>query len=202
MTDTITTRSLLDAVANAVPADGIALGDLLATFQHRAMGLGVLIASLPLFVPLPVGTGVVAGPLVMLLGLQLLLQRVHPWLPAFIGRHRMSRQRVERMGERLAPLLRRIERVSHPRLGWLFDRGVANAVTGLLLMLVGLLAALPIPLTNYPFGILLVLFAVALIERDGALMLAAWVLAVAAAAATVLLSTELVMFGTELLAAA
>lgn len=202
MTESITTRSLLDAVTDAVPADGVALGDLLATFQHRAMGLGVLIASLPLFVPLPVGTGAVSGPLVMLLGLQLLLQRVYPWLPGFIARHRIPRPRVERMGERLAPILGRIERFCHPRLDKLFDRGLANAVTGLLLMLVGLLAALPIPFTNYPFGVLLVLFAVALIERDGALMLAAWLLALATVIATALLSTELVAIGARLLGAA
>jgi hypothetical protein len=33
---------------------------------------------------------------------------------------------------------------------------------------------LPIPLTNYLFGALLLLFALALLERDGALLLVAW----------------------------
>ena len=33
---------------------------------------------------------------------------------------------------------------------------------------------MPIPFTNYLFGVLLLLFVFALLERDGALMLIAW----------------------------
>lgn len=62
--------------------------------------------------------------------------------------------------------------------------------TGLLLVLVGLLAALPIPFTNYPFGLLLALFAVAMIERDGVLMLLAWLIGLATVVATVVLWGE------------
>jgi hypothetical protein len=44
-----------------------------------------------------------------------------------------------------------------------------------LLVLLGALLSLPIPFTNYLFGALLLLFALALLERDGALMAVAWV---------------------------
>lgn len=74
----ITTRSLLDRVAEATPGDGLALGTLIETFRLRGFGLAVLVAALPLFVPLPVGTGAISGPLVMLLGLQILVLREHP----------------------------------------------------------------------------------------------------------------------------
>ena len=45
----------------------------------------------------------------------------------------------------------------------------------IVLLLLGVLLALPIPVTNYVFGFLLLLFAFALLERDGALLLVAWV---------------------------
>ena len=44
-----------------------------------------------------------------------------------------------------------------------------------LICLLGVLLALPIPFTNYVFGFLLLLFAFALLERDGALLLVAWI---------------------------
>ena len=47
--------------------------------------------------------------------------------------------------------------------------------TGLLLVLLGVLLALPIPFTNYVFGLLLLAFALGLLERDGALLIGAWV---------------------------
>jgi hypothetical protein len=55
------------------------------------------------------------------------------------------------------------------------DHRIAGIFTGLLLILLGLLLSLPIPLTNYLFGGLLLLFALALLERDGALMLVGWI---------------------------
>ena len=46
--------------------------------------------------------------------------------------------------------------------------------TGLLVVLLGVLLALPIPFTNYLFGAMMLAFALALLERDGALMLLCW----------------------------
>ena len=40
--------------------------------------------------------------------------------------------------------------------------------------MLGVALALPLPLTNYPFGLILLAFSFALIERDGRLMLLAW----------------------------
>ena len=55
---------------------------------------------------------------------------------------------------------------------------MARVFGGLLLAVLGGLLALPLPLTNYPFGLLLVLWAIALIERDGRLLALAWGLGV------------------------
>src|SRR3546814_19223090 len=70
--------------------------------------------------------------------------------------------RFERM---LSPWLGRMERLVKPRLSLLLDHRVAGMLSGLLLVLLGLLLALPISFTNYIFGSLLLLFALALLER-------------------------------------
>jgi hypothetical protein len=68
----------------------------------------------------------------------------------------------------------------------MIDHPAAKAISGLLLVVLGGLLALPIPLTNYPFGLVLLVFAVALIERDGRTMALAWALGAAEVLAVVL----------------
>ena len=116
---------------------------------------------------------------------------VHPWLPGFIARRGPKRQALARFERMVDPWLARLERIVRPRLTAVLDHPLATAFTGLLLLL-GLLLALPIPLTNYVFGGLILLYALALLERDGALMLAAWGLGIVALVTTGALSGGLI----------
>ena len=109
----------------------------------------------------------------MLIGLQLLFGLRKPWLPAFIAKRGPHRSAMARFRKRMAPWLARLETPDHARAATvLLDHRVADVFTGLLLVLLGLLLSLPIPFTNFLFGAMLLLFALALLERDGALMLA------------------------------
>jgi hypothetical protein len=96
-----------------------------------------------------------------------------------------------RFDRRMSPWLARLETLVQPRLEVMLAHRGATLVTGLLLLLIGLLLSLPIPLTNYLFGGLLLLFAMALLERDGAVMLIAWISAAAAIAVFGVLSGSL-----------
>jgi len=176
VSEALTTRRLLDELASA-PVESIPLGDLLDRFSERAFGLFLLVAVLPAFLPLPGVAGAVSGPLVMLAGLQMALLAKHPWLPDWLQRRPVATRSIRTFQRRLAWPLAAIERVSQPRWPELFDRRLPHAFNGVLLVVLGLLLALPIPLTNYPFGLVLVVFAVAMIERDGRTLCAAWVLA-------------------------
>ncbi len=178
MDDALTTRALLDRIARE-PASTLPLGDLLDAFSERAFGLFLLIALLPAFLPLPAGAGAVSGPLVALAGLQLLAQAEHPWLPRWLQRRPIAVASIARLHARLAKPLAWLERVSSPRWPTIIDHSAPKAVTGLLLVLLGLILALPIPFTNYPFGLVLLVFAVALIERDGRMLAVAWGLGIA-----------------------
>ena len=73
----------------------------------------------------------------------------------------------------------------------LTDSRAARVFTGLLLVLLGVLLALPIPLTNYLFAGLILLYALALMERDGVLLLALWLASAAALAGMALVSGQL-----------
>ena len=175
------TRALLDALAAGDPRELLTLRMILAGLGRRAFGMLLFVSILPAFIPVPVG-GAISGPLVMLIGAQLLLLRRRPWLPGFIAGRGFQRQALVRFDRMISPALARLERLVRPRLLGLLDQRAAAAFTGLLLLLLGLLLSLPIPLTNYLFGFLLLLFALAMLERDGALMLVAWCAGLAAIA--------------------
>ena len=167
------TRALLDGFAEGDPADLLSLRMLLAGLGRRAFGMLLFVSVLPAFIPVPVG-GAISGPLVVLIGVQLLIGLRRPWLPGFLARRGPHRDAMARFDRRISPWLGRLEHLIRPRLPVLLDHRGAAVLTGLLLVLLGVLLSLPIPLTNYLFGGLLLLFALALLERDGALMLLAW----------------------------
>jgi hypothetical protein len=192
------TRALLDAMAQGNPDDLLPLSELLAGLGRRAFGMLLFVSSLPAFIPIPIG-GVIAGPLVVLIGLQLLVGLRRPWLPGFIARRGPHRHAMARFDKRISPWLGRLEHLIKPRLTVLLDHRLASLFTGLLLVLLGFLTSLPIPLTNMLFGALLLMFALALLERDGALMLVSWVAGIVAIAVFGVLSGTLAAQATQFL---
>jgi Uncharacterized ABC-type transport system, permease components len=169
------TVTLLDGFATGDPDDVLRLGDLLKDFGPAAFGMLLFLGVLPAFIPVPGVGGAIGGPMVILVGAQLLLGMRKLWLPQFLARRGPHRSAMMRFRQRMAPWLRRLEKLVRPRMAAFLDNRIALSFTGLLLILLGLLLALPIPFTNYVFGVLLLLFALALLERDGALLLVAWV---------------------------
>lgn len=185
------TRSLLDAIAAGNPDDVLKLGDVFAGLGKRSFGMLLFISTLPGFIPIPGVGGAISGPLVMLIGAQLLIGLRKPWLPKFVARRGPHRRAMAGFRDRLAPWLTRLEKLVRPRAPLLLDSRLASAITGLLLMLLGLLLSLPIPFTNYLFATLLLLFAFALLERDGRLMALAWVFGAVAVGVFGVLSGQL-----------
>ena len=185
------TRAILDGLLDGDHAQTLDFSALLSGLGRRAFGMLLFVAALPAFIPIPIG-GALSGPLIMLVAAQLLVGMVHPWLPGFIARRGPKRQALARFERMVDPWLARLERIVRPRLTAVLDHPLATAFTGLLLLLLGLLLALPIPLTNYLLGGLILLYALALLERDGALMLAAWGLGIVALVTTGALSGGLI----------
>lgn len=183
-------RALLNGYAAGPPDDILSLRELLAGLDRRAFGMLLFIATLPAFIPIPVG-GAVSGPLAILIGAQLLVGMHRPWLPGFLAKRGPHRHLLVKFDRRMSPWLARLERFVRPRMSQLLTHRAAAAFSGLLLVLLGLLLSLPIPLTNYLFGGLLLLFAIALLERDGLLMLIAWISGTAAVVVFGLLSGSL-----------
>ena len=185
------TRAILDRYAEGDPAQTLRRDELLSGLGRRAFGMLLFVSALPAFIPIPIG-GAIAGPLVVLIGVHLLLGLRRPWLPGFLARRGPRREALARFDRRISPWLARLEHLIRPRLAWALDHRAAATFTGLLLVLLGVLTSLPIPFTNFLFGAMALMFALALLERDGALMLLAWLATAIAVAVSGVLSGTLV----------
>ncbi|MFC6841579.1 exopolysaccharide biosynthesis protein [Xanthomonas theicola] len=194
-------RALLDSFLLGDPDEQLRLRLILANLQQSAFGVFLFVAILPAFLPVPGLAGGLSGPLVILIGVQMLLGLRKPWLPRFIGERGPRRRTMQRFVARIVPWLRRLDKLLKPRLPALVETLPAQAFSGLLLVVLGILLSLPIPFTNYAFGAMLLLFSLALLERDGGLMLVSWLGGIAVAVGLGLASDQVVDLGRDWLRA-
>src|SRR5690606_23844032 len=103
-------RSLLDGFTAGDPGEILTVRLLLAGLGRRASGMLLFIATLPSFIPVPIG-GAIGGPLVVLIGLQLLWGRRRPWLPRSFATRGPQRQTLARFDRLVSPWLARLERL-------------------------------------------------------------------------------------------
>lgn len=191
------TAALLRSALMSMPGERVSVEQLLEPLRRRAFGFVLLLLAIPNFIPVPVGIGGIMGVLVVVLGFEMLIGLEHPWIPGFLRRRTMSREGLLRFLDRIAPVTRRLERLCKPRLQRLTRRPF-TLVSGAIMILIGVLLALPIPFTNYVFGGMLIAFAFALVERDGALLMAVWTTTVVIVVASATFSRALTSFVRDL----
>jgi len=167
-------RTLLGRLTQGTPDEILPLDTLLRGLGRQSFGMLLFIATIPAFVPIPGVGGAVGGPLVLLIGVQLLLGLRRPWLPRVLAIHGPKRATLCKLERAISRWMQRLERLIRPRLPLLLDHWLTGMFTGLQLVILAVLLALPIPFTNVLFGLILLLYALSMLERDGVLMLAAW----------------------------
>jgi hypothetical protein len=111
------------------------LGSLVELFEEKSFAiLFVLLLALPAL-PLPTGGATHVFEIVaVLLAGQLIAGRTEIWLPQRWRGLELAGERRQRLISRLLKLIRRLERFSRPRLRFLFDHRLSNAVFGLLVI--------------------------------------------------------------------
>lgn len=159
----------------------VTMGELVEGLDDRAFGFLMLLLALPNALPMPgipFLSTVTGTPLAFFAG-QLALGHHKPWLPQRLLRQSFNRPQLLRALERLAPAMRRVERVLKPRLPALStgagERAAALASFGLAVIL-----ALPIPGGNFLPALAIVFFALGIVERDGRCIIVGAVIALLA----------------------
>jgi len=106
--------------------------------------------------------------------LQMLAGAKTPWLPRSIARHEFARSDLEATIMRGIPLMRWVEKLCRPRLLFLTG-GFGERLLGLIVFVLAVVIALPGPGTNFLPGVATAFMAIAIINRDGLLVLVGWV---------------------------
>jgi hypothetical protein len=111
------------------------LGSLVDAFGSKSFAiLFVLLLGVPAL-PLPTGGAThVFEVIAVLLALELIVGRRQVWLPERWQRLKLGGHRQQRFITALTRFIRRLERVSRPRLVFLFDHRLSNAVFGVLVI--------------------------------------------------------------------
>jgi hypothetical protein len=162
--------ALLDDLVEAFPGDSVSVGELIDRLDSRAHGMMLLVLALPMCVPNVPGISTIFGVLMMAPALQLVLGQHRIWLPRRARAWRISCETLRRTFARATPVLRRVEYLIKPR--WsVLTRFPATIYVGLQTLFMAFVLVLPIPLGNWPPGMTVALTALALLQRDGVLML-------------------------------
>lgn len=148
----------------------ISLGELTTSLGDRGFGLLVLIFALPNIIPMIPGVSTVSGVVIALVGLQMMIGRHAPWMPAFVAEKSMPREQLAAMVDRTVSWVERLERVAQPR--WTgMTRGPMHVVLGAMFVLLGAILALPLSwIGNFPPGVALVVLSIGMLEEDGLLV--------------------------------
>ena len=171
---------LSERLTRIVAADGpdpLTFTDLAAQLHGRAWGGLLLIFAAINLLPLPPGTSIFFAIPILIVSAQMVAGRESPWFPRRIDRRGVKKSELQRLIDKMGRLEARVERIFRPRLGKLTGSTAARLI-GAVCFLLALVAAIPIPLFHMAPAAAIVLFGLALIYRDGALVIAAAVAAV------------------------
>ncbi len=172
MTESHTFSVVLSNHISKVKGKAVSLDDLREMLSDRAFGVMLFLVALISLVPLP-GAGTILGLLPLLIGVQLLVGLRRPWLPQRVLRYRMDKGKVVQGLAVLHEYIGPFERFAKPRWPWMFNQ-LMDRVNGLVIIIASLPIMLPAPLSNLPPAIGLMVLGIALVEEDGALVVASW----------------------------
>jgi hypothetical protein len=169
-------QGVLAHVLSEMNGEDSNLRHIVASMGHRAFGPVMVLCGLFLMTPLGMIPGLPGafGLINIAFAVQLLARRPYPWIPNVLAKVRVPYARVAGVHAKVSPWLAKIDNVIRPRLAWATE-GPMLALAAIMAIL---LSTAMVPLGLIPFGVLpaaaiLGLMGLALIARDGVLMLIA-----------------------------
>jgi hypothetical protein len=172
---------LLDDLADAFPGERVSVGEMVDRLDLRAHGVLLLILALPMCIPNVPGISTIFGFLMLAPALQLVFGSRRLVLPQRVRDWSINADALRRTLHVATPPLKRIEYLIRPRWSRL-TRFPVTILIGLQTLLMALILILPIPFANWPPGMTVAMTALALLQRDGLLMLLTIPAAIASAA--------------------
>lgn len=179
----------MDGLFAGPPEEAVRIQLLLDGMRGRSYPLVIAVFDLPNCIPtgIPWLSTITGIPIVIIL-VQMLMERPSARLPRLIGDRRLPRSRLQRLLRRIRPKIDWLERRVRPRLaGW--TRDTPRFALSLAMLANAVVLALPIPFDNFFPAWAVMFFAMALLERDGVMAVLGWLFSAFTVAWTILLLT-------------
>jgi hypothetical protein len=176
----------LEQIIEETGPDRLTFTELAKQLHSRAWGGLLFIFAAINMLPLPPGTSAFFALPILIVSAQMVFGRASPWFPGRLDRRGVTKQELGRLVGKIHWLESRVERIFKPRLSRLTGPTAARLI-GAVCFLLALIAAIPIPLFHVAPAAAILLFGLALIYRDGALVIAAAVAAALALAVDALI---------------
>lgn len=166
--------TVLEKVEAAPDGDKVAVGEVVGSLGRRSFGPLLIIVTLVAMLPtgaIP-GVSAVTGTLMLIFCLQLLFGKEEVWIPRWVAKLEIDRERLQGSLDRVRGFARRVDKLLKPRLERFVQPPFVNLVG-----LVGALLALtmypliPVPFGAFPASVPLFIFGIGLAARDGLMIL-------------------------------
>lgn len=162
-----TAAETLVVMAFGWPGERISIGAIVDMLAERGFGLLILLLALPTCLPIaPPGLSAIAGFPIAVIALQMVGGLPRPWLPKRVLARTIAAEDLRKVVRGGLPVIGRMEKVLKPRLP-LLTGPMAERMVGILIALLGVMLASPIPFTNIPISFAILFLALGLIEQDG-----------------------------------
>lgn len=150
----------------------VKVGDILAIAGERTFGFLFVLLALPSALPIPApGYSAPFGLLIFLLATQFIIGSKQPWFPAKIANASIKVETARSVLKKALPWLRRLEKITQPRLVFVCNRLPGRIVVGSAIVLMAISMMIPIPGTNTLPAMGIFLTGLGLVEDDGLITL-------------------------------
>ena len=172
-------EQLLDRVGKAsYDSDRVSLGTIVEVVGSRSFGPLLLVPGVVLLSPLSgiPGMPTTMSVLVLLISVQLLFRRKHFWLPRWLLKRSIARDKLDKALKWLRPPAHFIDRLLRPRLT-VFTHGAGIYVIAIVCVIIasGMPVMELVPFSAHVVGVVLTAFGLSLIAHDGLLALLTFV---------------------------
>ncbi|CAN5380835.1 hypothetical protein BH09PSE1_BH09PSE1_12770 [soil metagenome] len=148
----------------------LTLDEVVEAFGDRGIGALILVLSLMALIPWPPGGKAVFAAPIILLAVELAVQRNEVWLPRWLLKASLNRSAFRKAITRLIGPIRFVENLTRPRLQ-AFTGPISEGFIGVACVLLALMMALPIPFGDMLPGLAMVFFALGVMQKDGVAVL-------------------------------
>jgi hypothetical protein len=166
------TSVVLEHLIPDAPSDRVNLDWLIERLGSRSFGFVLLLLGICALLPV---VSPIAGLLLTIPAFQMIRAQAAPVFPQSVIQWSVATDNLAAMMRRIVPPLRYLERFVRPR--WSTPFETTKRVIGGFVLTLGLCLLVPLPLSNIPVGLTVMLMAFAYLEEDGILLAAAMLMA-------------------------